>query len=123
MDNPMDKKYVKISAEAQLEERSTCGFRQRLLTRDDQAPASVSRLRIDNAKPHWHEHTHEYYYILNGSGTIHVDGEAVPVSAGDCVWIKPGHMHHAEGDIESLIIGIPPFSEDDLHFDPPPTKT
>lgn len=113
-----DQAYVKISAEGQPTERSTCGFRQRLLKKDDHVPASITRLRVNDARPHWHKCTHEYYYILDGTGSIHIDGETVPVKPGDCVWIKPGHMHHAEGDIESLIIGIPPYDPDDTYFDP-----
>lgn len=111
--------YKKVSADAQEKERSICGFRQRLLKKDDGAPASITRLRTFDAQPHWHEHTDEYYYILNGSGRLIIDGEPVDVQAGDCVWIKPGHMHHAEGDLESLIIGIPPFVIEDVRLDPP----
>lgn len=116
----MDDAYVKISGGAQPGERSTCGFRQRLLKKDDHAPASITRLRVDNAKPHWHKHTHEYYYVLEGTGTLMIGGEAVPLAPGDCVWIKPGHMHHAEGDLEALIIGIPPFDPADMFFGPVP---
>lgn len=112
--------YMKISADAIHPERSTCGFRQRLLRKDDGAPASITRLRTEDARPHWHRLTHEYYYILSGDGHLVIDGEMVPVAPGDCVWIQPLHMHHAEGDLESLIIGIPPFDPEDMFFDTPP---
>lgn len=112
-------RYVKISSEGIAPERSTCGYRQRILKKADEAPASITRLKTDNATPHWHKITHEYYYILRGEGTLVIDGEAVPVQAGDCVWIQPGAMHHATGDLESLIIGIPPFDPSDLYFDRP----
>lgn len=113
-----DDAYVKVTADAQTRERSICGFRQRLLKKDDGAPASITRLKTFDAQPHWHKKTDEYYYILNGSGKLVIDGVDVPVEAGDCVWIKPGHVHYAEGDLESLIIGIPPFDYDDVFTEP-----
>lgn len=64
-----DVPYEKVRVEAQEQERSICGFRQRLFTKDDGAPVSVTRLRTDNAEGHWHRNTHEYYYVLNGNGT------------------------------------------------------
>ncbi len=110
--------YVKVSADAQAQERSICGFRQRLLKKDDGAPASITRLRTFEALPHWHRQSDEYYYVLQGKGCLIIDGESVPVEAGDCVWIRPGHMHHAEGDLESLIIGVPPFDAEDVFTEP-----
>lgn len=116
----MGDKYVKVSADAQPAERSTCGFRQRMLKKDDLAPASITKLKTHDAQPHWHKKTHEYYYVLEGQGKIVIDDEDVAVQAGDCVWIKPGHMHHAEGDLTSLIIGIPAYDPEDTFFEKPP---
>lgn len=112
--------YVKVSGDRQERERSICGFRQRLLKKDDGAPASLTRLKTFEAQPHWHKISNEYYYVLAGTGCIVIDGERVEVTAGDCVWIRPGHTHHAEGGLESLIIGIPPFDAEDVFTDKPP---
>ena len=113
-----NEKYLKVSTAEQEQERSTCGFRQRLIKKDDGAPASITRLSIHDAKPHWHKHTHEYYYVLEGSGKLVIGGEDVPVTAGDCVWIKPPYMHHAEGDLEALIIAAPAYDPEDTFFEP-----
>lgn len=112
-------KYSKISAEEVPSERSTCGFRQRLFKKDDGTPISITRLKTYDATPHWHRHTHEYYYVLQGTGRVIVDGEVVMVQAGDCLWIKPGASHHAEGDLESLIIAVPAYDPEDTFFDTP----
>ena len=115
MDSP---KYVKVSSLRVDTERSTCGFRRRLIKKDDGAPASITRLNTHDAKAHWHRHTHEYYYVLEGSGTLVIDAEEVPIVAGDCVWIKPPAMHFAVGDLESLIIAVPAFDPADTFFEP-----
>ena len=52
--------YIKVNVEEQDRERSICGFRQRILKKEDGAPASITRLRTDHAQPHWHRHTDEY---------------------------------------------------------------
>lgn len=114
MDTP---RYTKFCADVAPSERSTCGVRTRVWKAEDGVPASVSRLAIDNAKPHYHLATHEYYYVLSGEGALIVDGERVPLKPGDSVWIRPGAVHHAEGEkLESLVIGIPPFDPNDIFF-------
>ncbi len=112
--------YIKVSgSDVQERERSICGFRRRLLKKEDGAPASITHLVTDNARAHWHRHTEEYYYILEGSGILEIDEEKVSVAKGDCVWIRPGHVHRAEGTFEALIIGIPSFDYDDVLMTPP----
>ena len=109
--------YVKKTADDVECERSTCGFRRRLLKKDEGVPASITHLKTFDAKPHWHQCTHEYYYVLQGEGCIVIDEVPVPVVAGDVVWIKPGAMHHAEGELESLIVGVPAYDPNDTFFE------
>lgn len=96
------------------EERSTCGFRKRLITADDETPLSASYVAISDATPHYHKNTTEFYYVLEGEGTLELDGESVPVSAGSAVLIRPNVRHRATGNIIALVVGNPPFHQDDL---------
>lgn len=114
-----ESKYEKRSVRAMSGERSTCGIRQRLFTKDDGAPASITYLTVDDAKSHWHKHTHEYYYVLEGEGVLFVDGERVAIAPGDCIWIKPGVRHYAEGAITSLIIAMPALDPSDVLYEEP----
>jgi len=109
----MGKGYLKRSPSDVQIERDICGFRQRLMTAADSLPASVHVTKIREAKPHFHKKTTEYYYVLEGAGHLLVDGEHVPLQVGDVVVVQPGAIHHAEGDLTCLVIGIPPFDPAD----------
>ncbi len=111
------RRYEKRDASHVQEERSTCGFRHRLFTTDDKTPSSITHLCVHDAREHWHERTHEYYYVLGGTGALIIDGEEVPLAAGDCVWIKPGARHYATGNVETLIIATPAYDPSDTHFE------
>ncbi|MCG8324705.1 MAG: cupin domain-containing protein [Thiotrichales bacterium] len=59
----------------------------------------------------------EVYFILQGSGTIHIDDEARTVNAGDTVYIPPAAVQWIEntsaGDLEFLALVSPPWSDQD----------
>ena len=58
-------------------ERSACGWRDRLISREDQAlgPAAWAHaVDIDGARPHYHKRSTELYYVLEGSGTVQTFG-------------------------------------------------
>ncbi len=47
---------------------------------------------------HRHEGDAEYYYVLEGRGTMLLDGERVAVAAGDITAVLPGGTHGLEND-------------------------
>lgn len=47
---------------------------------------------------HAHRDDEEYYYILSGSGTMHLDGVEHSVSAGDITAVYPGGVHGLVND-------------------------
>ena len=98
-------------------ERSTCGWRHLLISRQDRNVAAwVHAVDIDGAKEHFHQVGTEIYYVLEGEGTVVLDGEVHAVSAGSVVHIPPGVVHGARGRMRVLVVGIPDISEEDLFF-------
>lgn len=98
-------------------ERSTCGWRDRLISREDAAlePAAWAHaVDIDGAKPHYHKRSTELYYVLEGSGEVLLDGVVQPVAKGSLVHIPPGVVHGARGQMRVLVVGIPDIAEDDF---------
>ncbi|HOX39792.1 MAG TPA: cupin domain-containing protein [Candidatus Brocadiia bacterium] len=100
-------------------ERSTCGWRHLLISSQDAAdkPAAwVHAVDIDGAKEHYHKAGTEIYYVLEGEGSIRLDGEDHPIRKGSVVHIPPGIIHGAKGRMRVLVVGIPDITEGDLFF-------
>ena len=111
-------KYLVRRVSEVPKERSTCGYRQRMITKDDCDKACFTFLNSHAAGRHHHNKTTEFYYVLNGNGALELDGDRVEVEPGTLVMIPPGIRHRAIGDFESLIVGIPSLNPTDLFVDP-----
>ena len=98
-------------------ERSTCGFRDRLISREDSEVAAwVHAVDIDGAREHYHKQATELYYVLEGEGVVLLDGEEHAVRKGSLVHIPPGVVHGARGRMRVLVTGIPDIADDDIFF-------
>jgi quercetin dioxygenase-like cupin family protein len=100
-----------------VEEPSTCGTRQRLISSgDDGVAAWVHTVDLDGGRRHYHKVAAELYYVLDGEGTIELDGQCYPIEAGSLVHIAPGVVHTTHGRMRALIVGIPDISDADIFF-------
>ena len=98
-------------------ERSTCGWRDRLISREDANVAAWAHaVDIDGAREHYHKRSTELYYVLDGDGVVLLDGDEHPVRKGSLVHIPPGVVHGAKGRMRVLVVGIPDIADDDLYF-------
>lgn len=100
-------------------ERSACGHRYKLLSvqdRDEGVAAWAHVVDIDGAREHYHKVGTELYYVLEGEGSVTLDGVDHPVRKGSIVHIPPGVVHGAKGKVRVLVVGIPDISEDDIYF-------
>jgi mannose-6-phosphate isomerase-like protein (cupin superfamily) len=68
---------------------------------------------------HYHRRSEEIYFILNGEGTMEVDGETRRAGEGDAILIPPGAWHTitAERPLRFLCCCAPPYSQDDTFFE------
>lgn len=61
--------------------------------------------------------TSEVYYLVRGSGVMHVGEETAPVATGDAIYIPPGSVQWLEnsgqGEIEFLCIVDPAWRPED----------
>ena len=89
MNNLVNRVLVRHEGEAPRE-RSTCGWRDRLISREDQEVAAWAHaVDIDGALPHFHRRATELYYVLEGEGTVTLDNVEHRVRKGSLVHIPP----------------------------------
>jgi mannose-6-phosphate isomerase-like protein (cupin superfamily) len=70
---------------------------------------------------HHHKTLEEFYFILEGSGTMEVDGHTRLVESGDAILIPPGAAHQitaGPAPLRFLCCCAPPYDHADVHFDP-----
>jgi mannose-6-phosphate isomerase-like protein (cupin superfamily) len=117
MSDEVQPKYIVRQVDNLDEARSTCGFRRAIFTEEQGAGFSMSVLRISDSSRHYHLRTWEAYYVLDGEGELELDDETVVLKPGTAVLIRPGVRHTAKGAVTALILGTPPFTNEDMLFD------
>jgi mannose-6-phosphate isomerase-like protein (cupin superfamily) len=69
---------------------------------------------------HHHRVSEEIYFVLDGTGSMELDGERRHVSAGDAILIPPGARHtlanDGDGPLRILCCCSPPYSDGDTYF-------
>jgi mannose-6-phosphate isomerase-like protein (cupin superfamily) len=69
---------------------------------------------------HHHRESEEIYYLLEGRGTMELDGRTAPVGPGDAILIPPGARHQitadTDADIRLLCCCAPPYRHEDTFF-------
>jgi mannose-6-phosphate isomerase-like protein (cupin superfamily) len=76
-------------------------------------PANASTVR------HHHKVSEEFYFILEGSGEMEVEGETRLVHPGDAILIPAGSWHTivALSPLRLLCCCAPPYSHEDTYFE------
>ncbi|MCX6971599.1 MAG: cupin domain-containing protein [Verrucomicrobia bacterium] len=77
-------------------------------------PAGTSTAR------HHHKTSEEFYFILDGIGTMEIDGVLQEVGPGDAILIPPGSWHRitaAASDLRFLCCCAPPYSHEDTFLE------
>ena len=93
----------------------TCGQIRPLIEEKDGAAAEIHHVEIDDAKLHYHERTDEFYYVIDGRGTMVLDDDEVELHQGVVVYVPRGTRHKAIGKLTILTICIPPGVLADIH--------
>ena len=95
--------------------RETCGQVRCLIEEKDEAAAEVIHVEIQDAKLHYHERTDEIYYVIDGQGTMLLDGEEIELHQGVVVYVPRGVRHKAIGRLTVLTVCIPRGVLRDVH--------
>ena len=93
----------------------TCGEIRCLIEEIDGAAGEVHQVQIHDAKLHYHSHTDEFYYVIDGQGTMTLDDEEIELHQGVVVYIPRGVKHKAKGNLTVLTVCIPRGVLGDVH--------
>ncbi len=106
---------VRHEADVPLTE-SKCGLEKGLCGIVDGGAARACSMTLNNVEEHYHKRTTEIYYVLEGQGTVWLNGEEHAVQKGTFLHIPPGVRHSFVGSAKMLIIGVPAISTDEDMF-------
>jgi mannose-6-phosphate isomerase-like protein (cupin superfamily) len=95
-----------------------CGITRRAFATSDNALATIHRVDIqEDARTHYHKKLTEIYVVLEGEGSMELDGQLFPVKPMTSIFIKPGCRHRAVGKMKIINVAIPAFDPADEWFD------
>ncbi|MEM8953464.1 MAG: cupin domain-containing protein [Verrucomicrobiota bacterium] len=86
---------------------------------ENQSLAEASLPTDSATERHYHRLTEEFYFILDGTGSMEVNGDSQPVRPGDAILIPPGAWHQitATTPLRFLCCCAPPYSHEDTYFE------
>jgi len=69
---------------------------------------------------HYHRESEEIYFLLEGGGSLEVDGDTREVGVGDAILIPPGAWHTLRAGRQGarlMCCCAPPYRHEDTFFD------
>jgi mannose-6-phosphate isomerase-like protein (cupin superfamily) len=97
--------------------RCPCGWARRAFGEASDGVASMHVVEIEaDSETHYHKRTTEFYYVLEGTGHLELDGEEIPLRPGVAAMIRPGCRHRAVGKLRILNIPVPAFDPEDEYL-------
>ena len=93
----------------------TCGEIRCRIEAGDQAAGEVHHVKIQDAKMHYHAHTDEFYYVIDGQGSMTLDDAEIELHKGVVVYVPRGTKHKAVGNLTVLVVCVPPGVLNDIH--------
>ena len=108
-------KYLRRDPAAVQPWTETCGQIRPLIEAADEAAAEVHYVEIEQAKLHYHKQTDEVYYVIDGQGSMVLDGETIELHRGVVVYVPRGVKHKAKGELTVLTVCVPAGVLGDIH--------
>jgi len=85
---------------------------------EKQSLAEASMKTGQKTDRHYHKLSEEFYFLLQGSARMEIDGETREVGPGDAILIPSGAWHQitAQSDLRFLCCCAPPYEHSDTYF-------
>ncbi len=85
----------------------------------NQSLAEASLPTGASTQRHFHRACEEFYFLIEGEGTMEIDGEVRTVTSGDAILIPPGAWHQITAllPLRFLCCCAPPYAHEDTFFE------
>jgi mannose-6-phosphate isomerase-like protein (cupin superfamily) len=86
---------------------------------EKQSLAEASMTPGQSTDRHYHKLCEEFYFLLEGTAQMEIDGETCVVGPGDAILIPAGARHQitAQTKLRFLCCCAPPYDHADVYFD------
>jgi mannose-6-phosphate isomerase-like protein (cupin superfamily) len=86
---------------------------------EKQSLAEASMTPGQSTDRHYHKLCEEFYFLLEGTAQMEIDGETRAVGPGDAILIPAGARHQitAKSKLRFLCCCAPPYDHADVYFD------
>ena len=108
----------KVIKSSEVEEKDFGHIKvKQLLNQEDIGNVSVAIVKIDGTNNKViNKRSDALYYVLEGSGSFNIDGDEIPVSVGDLVFIAKGTAYFDKGKLILLSFNNPRFDKDFIDY-------
>ncbi len=90
---------------------------KQLLNQKDVDNVSAALVKINGTnKKVINKRSDALYYVIEGNGSFNIDGEELPVEAGDFVYIPKGTPYFDKGNLVMLGFNNPRFDKDFVDY-------
>jgi mannose-6-phosphate isomerase-like protein (cupin superfamily) len=86
---------------------------------EKQSLAEATMTTGQTTERHYHKLCEEFYFLLEGTAQMEIDGKTRDVGSGDAILIPPGARHQitAKTNLRFLCCCAPPYDHADVYFD------
>jgi mannose-6-phosphate isomerase-like protein (cupin superfamily) len=86
---------------------------------EKQSLAEASMTPRQSTDRHYHKLCEEFYFLLEGTAQMEIDGDTCVVGPGDAILIPAGARHQitAQTKLRFLCCCAPPYDHADVYFD------
>ena len=86
---------------------------------EKQSLAEASMTPGQSTDRHYHKLFEEFYFLLEGTAQMEIDGETRAVGPGDAILIPAGARHQITAQTKLRFLGCcaPPYDHADVYFD------
>jgi quercetin dioxygenase-like cupin family protein len=114
-------KIIRLAEQATIQ---AAGYTKQILADSEALQCPGARVQVvtiqpgDTIEDHYHRRAHEFYYILQGTCRLTVNGQTRSLAPGDMLLMEPGDVHNLSnpGSAPFRVLVFKTNGDDDTHW-------